>query len=199
MHRTVSVSSMLLLAALAALPALAQTEFKPRPGTPAPAPPTHPTSRAAAARERPSARVAIGESAPDFGLSKLDGKSLRLSWQRGNWVLLWFAPDRDSLPAVEHVAAALAPLGIRTFAICFDKAQAISRVVGKRELPYTPLPDPTGDIVALYGLLDPTTDEVRPGFVLVTPRGVVRLALLGQELPSDDASRLVQFAVQGTP
>lgn len=198
MHRTVSVSSMLLLVMLAAPSALAQTEFKPRPGTTPPPPVTHPTSRSAQGRVRPSVRVAVGERAPDFELSKLDGKSLRLSSLRGNWVMLWFVEDRDSLANVEPVAIALAALGVRTLAICFDKAQGIAHRVGKRELPYVPLADPTGDIVALYGLLDGTTDQVRPGFVLVNPRGDVRLALLGQELPSEDASRLVQYAVQGS-
>jgi hypothetical protein len=33
--------------------------------------------------------------------------------------------------------------------------------------------------------------------VLVTPRGDVRMALLGTDLPTSDASRLVQFAVTG--
>ena len=199
MHRTVSVSSMLLLAILAAPAALAQGEFKPPSGAPSPPPVSRPSSRGAQGRERPSMRVAIGERAPDFELTKLDGKILRLSAMRGNWVMLWFVEDRDSLPNVGPVATALESLGVRTLGICFAKAQAIARVVGKRDLPYVPLADPTGDIVALYGLLDGTTDQVRPGFVLVNPRGEVRLALLGQQLPSGDAERLVQFAVRGTP
>lgn len=198
MHRTVSVSSMLLLLALSARGALAQTEFKPRPGSPQPPPVSHPTGRAAAGRERPSVRVAIGDKAPDFELTRLDGTTLRLSSLRGNWVMVWFVEDRDSMPTVEPVARELAGVGVRTLAVCFDKAQAIAHVIGKGELSYVPLADPTGDIVALYGLLDSVTDQVRPGFVLVGPRGSVRLALLGQQLPSADASRLIQFAVEGS-
>jgi hypothetical protein len=38
---------------------------------------------------------------------------------------------------------------------------------------------------------------VKPGFVLVNPIGDVRMALLGHQLPSSDASRLVQLAVVG--
>jgi len=198
MHRTVSVSSMLLLLALSARASFAQSEFKPRQGATQPPVVSHATGRAAQGRERPSVRVAVGERAPDFELTKLDGTILRLSALRGSWVMLWFVEDRDSMPAVDSVARALAQLGVRTLAVCFDKAQAIAHTVGRAELPYVPLADPTGDIVALYGLLDSTTDEVRPGFVLVGPRGTVRLALLGQQLPSGDASRLVQYAVQGS-
>jgi len=196
MHRTVFVSSILLLSMLAAPSALAQSEFKGGSGTSPPGV-TRPNARAAAGRERPSTRVAVGERAPDFELTKMDGKPLRLSSLRGDWVMLWFAEDRDSLERVESVASANAEIGVRTVVVCFDKLQALSHYLGNRTLSYVPLADPTGEIVALYGLLDSGTDQVRPGFVLVGPRGNVRLALLGQELPPSDASRLVQVAVQG--
>ena len=197
MHRTVFVSSMLLLGALATSPALAQSEFKPRPGTPPPTPPTHATSRSAQGRERPSTRVAVGENAPDFGLTRIDGKTIRLSGLRGNWVMLWFVEDRDSLAGLDSLATSVAAMGVRTVAVCFEKAHVLVRHVGKRDLPYDLLADPTGDIVALYGLLDSTSDQARPGFVLVGPRGLVRLALLGQMLPSADVGRLVEYAVGG--
>jgi alkyl hydroperoxide reductase subunit AhpC len=59
------------------------------------------------------------------------------------------------------------------------------------------LADPTGEIVALYGLMNPLRDESAPGFVLINPIGDVRMALMGLELTNEDASRLVEFAVTG--
>jgi peroxiredoxin len=188
-----------LLLALAVAPAaLAQSDFKPRPGATAPQAPTiKPTHPATPSRSRVTTRVAVGESAPDFELRKLDGTPVRLSSLRGNWVMVYFVERRDSLASVEPVARALASIGVRTVAVIFDKVQAVAKVLGGRDPGYLPLADPTGEIVALYGLLDATRDQSQPGFVLVTPRGDVRLALLGHELPSEDASRLVHFAVTG--
>lgn len=188
----------LVVLALLLMPrvALPQTDFKPRPGTVNPPPPPQRTpSRSTADRGRVTERIAIGERAPDFGLDRLDGKTLRLSSLRGNWVVVFFVERRDSLPGVEPVAKALTAIGVRTLAVVHDKTHALGRYLQGRDVPYVPLADPTGDIVALYGLLDDTDGETRPGFVLVDPRGEVRLALLGQVLPPDDASRLVGVAV----
>jgi peroxiredoxin len=193
-----TIASLLLLPALA-LPCLAQGDFKPPPGpAPKPAPdPTPPPATGGPGRGRVSERVAIGERAPDFELFATDGRTVRLSRMRGEWIMLVFVERRDSLRSVEPMARALSSIGVRTVTVCFDKPQALARFLAGRDPGYLALADPTGDITALYGLLDPLRDEGQPGFVLVTPRGDVRLALLGVALPREDASRLVQFAVTG--
>lgn len=196
MQRKAIFTMWLLIACLTGT-ALAQSEFKPG-SVPAPQP-AHPQGSNTTGPGRVSARVAIGEGAPDFELTKLDGKPLRLSSLRGNWVMIWFVPNRDSFAVVEPLAEALAKLGVRTLAVCYDKAQALAQRLKGQELSYTPLADLTGDIVSLYGLLDGSSarEGVKPGFVLVNPAGEVRMALLGHQLPSEDASRLVELAVVG--
>lgn len=186
----------LLLALLMASPAAAQSDFKPRSGQPTP-PTRKPGQTATANRGRLTTRVAVGERAPDFEAIRTDGTPIRLSKLRGHWVMLYFVERRDSLATVEPVAKALDSIGVRTVALIYDKPQALAKILNGRDPGYLLLADPTGEIVALYGLMDPTRDESQPGFVLITPRGDVRLALLGHELPSDDASRLVIFAVTG--
>jgi peroxiredoxin len=197
MHRAF-VSSMWLVAACLAGAALAQTEFKPAPSTP-PAPTNRTPGGASQGPGRVTTRVAVGEKAPDFELTKIDGKPLRLSTLRGQWVMLWFVESRDSLLAVQPLAESLEKLHVRTLAVCYDKSQALAQRVRGHEVAYIPLADPTGDICSLYGLLDSNAsrESVRPGFVLVNPIGDVRMALLGHQLPSADASRLVQLAVVG--
>ena len=197
MHRAF-VSSMWLVVACLAGAALAQTEFKPNQGTPGP-PTNRAPGNAAPGPGRVSTRVAVGEKAPDFELTKIDGKPLRLSSLRGDWVMVWFVENRDSLTTVEPLAVALEKMHVRTLAVCYDKSQALAQRVRGHEIAYIPLADPTGDIVSLYGLLDSnsTRESVRPGFVLVNPIGDVRMALLGHQLPMGDASRLVQLAVVG--
>jgi peroxiredoxin Q/BCP len=198
MQRKAIISSMGLFVACLTGAALAQTEFKPSPGAPTPSA-SHLPGTSAPGPGRVSARVAMGESAPDFELTKIDGKPLRLSSLRGQWVMIWFVPNRDSFTVVEPLADSLGKMGVRTLAVCYDKVQALAQRLHGQHLSYTPLADPTGDIVSLYGLLDATSSRegVKPGFVLVNPIGDVRMALLGHQLPSEDASRLVQLAVVG--
>jgi peroxiredoxin len=198
MQRKAIISSMWLFVACLAGAALAQSEFKPNSTTPAPAART-PGSSNTSGPGRVSARVGIGESAPDFELLQLDGKPLRLSATRGRWVMVWFVQNRDSFALVEPLAESLAKLGVRTLAVCYDKTQALAQRLHGQKLSYTPLADPTGDIVSLYGLLDATSSRegVQPGFVLVNPIGDVRMALLGHQLSTSVASRLVELAVEG--
>jgi peroxiredoxin len=166
-----------------------------------PAPPVTvsrpPSQQTSSSRGRPSTRVAVGEKAPDFEADNIDGKSVQLSKLRGNWVMLVFVERRDSLLTLVSMAKALKSMNVTTVAVCWDKAQSLKNYLKGRDLGLMPLADPTGEIVALYGLLNSLRDESEPGFVLINPIGDVRLALLGLDLPSADASRLVEFAVTG--
>jgi peroxiredoxin len=196
MHRTAFVSSMALIVVCFADLTFAQGEFKSSQGNP-PKEPTHTEGSSTGGKSKVTTGVLIGASAPDFELLRLDGTPLRLSTQRGRWVMVWFVEHRDSLAAVEPVAKSLAASGVRTLAVCYDKSQTLARRLRGLELSYVPLADPTGEIVALYGLLDLERDTAKPGFVLVDPRGAVKIALLGHQLPGIDAARLVQMSVVG--
>jgi peroxiredoxin len=197
MSRSPFIPIAALLSLLVATGALAQTDLKPRPNaTPSPTV-TRPPGRAAAGRERVTTRIAVGERAPDFELDQSTGKPLRLSSLRGQWVLLFFVERRESLDVVQPIASALTSFGARTVAVCYDKSHVLARRLAGKEISYVALADPTGDIVSLYGLLDSGTDEARPGCVLLTPKGEVRIAVLGHALPGPELVDLVRYAVTG--
>jgi peroxiredoxin len=196
MRRSAHLAVVLALAFLL-LPraALAQTDTKqPTPPATVSRPPSQQTS---SSRGRPSTRVAVGEKAPDFVADNIEGKPIQLSKLRGNWVMLVFVERRDSLLTLVSMAKALKSMNVNTVAVCWDKAQSLKNYLRGRDIGLMPLADPTGEIVALYGLLNSLRDESEPGFVLINPIGDVRLALLGLDLPNADASRLVEFAVTG--
>ncbi len=197
MPRTAHVPLVLALAFLL-LPraGLAQSDPK-QPAAPAPTVGKAPSQQTSSSRGRLTMRVAVGEKAPDFELTTIEGKPVRLSKMRGDWVMLVFVERRDSLDTLEPMAKALRSIGVRTVAVCFDKSQSIRHHLAGRDLGLLPLADPTGEIVALYGLMNAVRDQSEPGFVLINPQGDVRLALLGLDLPNADASRLVEFAVTG--
>ncbi len=200
MARTAFVPAILasLLLLLWASTAQPQGEVKQRPVSTSPTL-SHPSPGfSGPGSRRVTTRVAVGERAPDFLADRIDGRAVKLSSLRGDWLMLMFVERRESLDVAAPVAAALQGLGVRTAAICWGKSQALARQFAGRTPAYLPLADPTGDVLSLYGLLaDDGTEAAQPGFVLIDPRGIVRLALLGQELPGDDASRLVQLAVRG--
>ena len=196
MRRSAHLTVVLALAFLL-LPCAAHAQPDPK----QPAPPVTvsrpPSQQTSSSRGRPSTRVAVGEKAPDFEADNIDGNSVQLSKLRGNWVMLVFVERRDSLLTLVSMAKALKSLNVNTVAVCWDKAQSLKNFLKGRDLGLLPLADPTGEIVALYGLLNSLRDESEPGFVLINPIGDVRLALLGLDLPNADASRLVEFAVTG--
>lgn len=187
----------MLLLALAS-PAIAQTDFKPSRGMPQPPSEMRPPASAMAGRPRVTAQVVIGETAPEFTLDTADGHPLKLSSLRAGWVALFFIDRREALPTTDAIANELKPLGVRVLAVSGEKGQTLARLARERPLSAcTALSDPTGDVAALYGLWDSGHDAVRPGFVLISPGGNVRMAVLGQALSASDATRLVQYALTG--
>ena len=196
MLRFANLLTVLALAFLFPRSGLAQSDLK-QPPAPTPTVGKPASQQTTSSRGRVTMRVAIGEKAPDFELDGPDGKPVRLSKLRGNWVALVFVERRDSLPDLQPMAKALKDINVRTVAVCYDKPQALANYLKGKHLDVQTLADATGEIVALYGLLNPLREECAPGFVLINPMGDVRMALLGYELPNSDASRLVEFAVTG--
>jgi peroxiredoxin len=196
MRRSAHLSVVLALAFLM-LPRAAHAQPDPKQAPPPTSVTRPPSQQSSSSRGRPSTRVAVGEKAPDFEADNIEGKTVQLSKLRGNWVMLVFVERRDSLVTLVPMAKALKSINVNTVAVCWDKAQSLKNFLKGRDLGLMPLADPTGEIVALYGLLNPLSDQSAPGFVLINPIGDVRLALLGLDLPNADASRLVEFAVTG--
>lgn len=147
-------------------------------------------------RTRVHANIARGDAAPGFELTRSDGTPMRLGALRGEWVMLWFVDRHEALDReLSPVAEALANADVRTVAVCYDKASALARRY-RTELPFTLLADPTGDVTALYGLLDESeATRVQPGFVLIDPMGRVRMAQAGDELSHDEAAQRILMAL----
>lgn len=113
-HTVFAIAAIWAAGAVACGKPAAAPEAQPAPAaapTPAPqaaapaAPPAEPVPAAASptaapAPAAPAAALAIGDAAPDFTLTDLDGKPFQLASQRGKVVVLeWFNPD---CPYVKH-------------------------------------------------------------------------------------------------
>jgi len=143
-------------------------------------------------------QVFIGERAPDFELDGSRGKPVKLSSMRGDWLLLVFADRKEDLLPMQQCWDDLRPLGVQVLGVCNEKARSLETFSAKNPLPYALLADVTGDIASLYGLFDRAHSNTRPGFVVLDRAGVVRMAVLGQQLPVGEITRLARFAVTGS-
>ncbi|HEY2956368.1 MAG TPA: peroxiredoxin family protein [Candidatus Eisenbacteria bacterium] len=142
-------------------------------------------------------QVYIGERAPEFTLDSSDGKVIRLSRFRGDWLVLVFADRKEKLGPLASVHDELKGLGVRVLAVCREKAHNLQTYATRNRLPFVLGADWTGEIASLYGLFDGERSMISPGFLLVDRDGIVRMALFGQNLPPDQIAALVRFAVTG--
>ena len=187
----------LVLAAVAAFApaALGQPDPKtPQPSTPRPGGGSSPAPQA---RVHIYGQVYIGERAPDFTLDASDGKIVRLSRFRGDWVVMVFADRKEKLAPLASIHDELRTLGVRLLAVCREKAHGLQTYATRNRLPFVLGGDWTGEIASLYGLFDGERAMISPGFLLVDREGIVRMALFGQNLPPEQIAALVRFAVVG--
>jgi len=99
---------------------------------------------------------AVGDAAPDFQLSDLDGRTLQLSDYRGKVVVLnfwatWCAPCVQEMPSLNRLVETLGPRGVAVLAVSVDDdEQALRQFVAKNQLKMAVLRDPNGKVSASY-------------------------------------------------
>ena len=145
-----------------------------------------------------SARVYPGDMAPDFELDGSQGKPVKLSTLRGDWVALVFTDRIDPIPSLKSIDMDLRRMGARILAVCREKSSRVNAEAQRTELPFLVLADVTGQVGALYGLRDYSVSETRPALLLLDRRGVVKLSVMGQDLSPQLILELTSETIKGT-
>ncbi len=145
------------------------------------------------------ARLEIGELVPDFELEDPNSVGHKLSSLRGGWVALVFAGGREAMTGLDTLSTLLEADGIRMAAIFVEKAQTLKRFPTSPKNRLLVLADPTHEVTAMFGLWDEITGSPLPGWVLITPEGIARVALLGQGLPNREAHALMRYLASTKP
>lgn len=186
----------LLVAAALLWPTLAVAQEGPKTAAPQRPPSAAPGTTTEASPSRSGVNVAgdafVGESAPDFELDGSAGRPVRLSKQRGDWVVLVFAERRDTLLDLAAIYGSLRRLGAQILGVCDEKAHTLVKGQARDPLPFAILADPTGEVSAMYGLYDRVHTTTLPGFFVIDRHGVVRLSVLGQSLPPEQILELAR-------
>ena len=185
------------LLAFSACPAAAQEQGRANPGSTAPAV-QHPSDAGIMTTRRPVGRVDKGDRAPDFELQSADGPRVRLSKLRGGWVAMCFCGHGEALADADSLARSMPDVHFAVVAVSGQRVQSLHKWANARGSHIVLLADPTNDVAALYGMIDPEHDIPRLGFVLVDPTGIVHTCVQGRRLPPAEASRIVQYAVTGS-
>ncbi len=141
--------------------------------------------------------VFIGSPAPQFKLDGSQGQVVGLDQLKGKWAVMVFSDDRAKLKPLGAIDGDLEKLGAHLYGITPDGAAALQTYAEREHLPFLLLSDLTGEISQLFGMYDLDNDAILPGIVLLDPKGVVRMTLLGQALHGDEVLQLVKHVVAG--
>lgn len=127
-----------------------------------------------------SEAVEIGQTAPDFELTTLDGKTVRLSEFRGKGVLInfwasWCKPCRDEMPAIQRVYERHRDKGLEVLAVNIAETEVtVDGFVRHLDLTFPILLDQNREVTQLYGI------GPIPSSIFVSPEGKVVRKVSGQ-------------------
>lgn len=121
-----------------------------------------------------SAKAAeVGKIAPDFEIKDLDGKLVKLSSLRGQYVLIdfwasWCGPCRKEIPNLKKVYEEFKDKGLKLVGVSIDEDEAKWRkAVTEEKLDYLQLHDSEKQTMKLYNY------SGIPFIVLISPEGVI--------------------------
>ena len=127
-----------------------------------------------------SEAVEIGQTAPDFELTTLDGKTVRLSEFRGKGVLInfwasWCKPCRDEMPAIQRVYERHRDKGLEVLGVNIaETGVTVDGFVRHLDLTFPILLDQNREVTQMYGI------GPIPSSIFVSPEGKVVRKVSGQ-------------------
>jgi peroxiredoxin len=186
----------IILAAALMLPATAWAQKE---SSNPPVRPNEPNDAVPAPRRVPAivGQIYIGDPAPNFVLENANGKEVELAKLHGDWIVLIFSDQGQRLREYRGIDDDMRKLGARIVGVCREKGYRMKSIAQRDSLPFTILGDVTGQIAALYGLYDRLRSEIEPGFVVIDRYGVVRTAVLGQLMPSEEVAQITRICITG--
>ena len=103
-------------------------------------------------------KLETGDKAPDFTLPNQDGKKVKLSDLKGQWVLLYFYP-KDNTPGCTKEACSMRDSmpqfdseGLKVLGISIDSVESHKKFSQKHNLSFDLLSDKEKKVVKTYGV-----------------------------------------------
>ncbi|MCL4458737.1 MAG: TlpA family protein disulfide reductase [Chloroflexi bacterium] len=139
----------------------------------------------------------VGQAAPDFALSSLDGKLVRLSDFKGQLVLLnvwatWCPPCRAETPDLEAFFSEYRDKGVVVLAVNLREDRSkVASFVAERHLTFPVLLDTTGKVGDVYRV------EAIPTSFFIDRDGVIRGVKTGAMSQSEMVGRFSKLLGEG--
>ena len=128
--------------------------------------------------------------APDFTLKDVQGKTFRLSAQRGKPVLIFFGTTwcpgcRAEIPKYKEVHKTYSPRGMEVIYInIMEPAKKVMRFAQSHSLPYRTLLDEDGSVGMAYGVMGvPAMTLINQDGELISSDTMTILEILGKIFP----------------
>ena len=141
----------------------------------------------------------VGESAPDFTLTGLDGKRVALSDYKGKIVVMSFMTSwcpfcNAAVPYLEHLHQKYESRGVETFIVDVHEDKApISEFVRKHQLTCPVALDTDGKVTARYAPPPTIAPDLKreetmiASFLIVDPQGKIQFLSLNEDTAKFDA------------
>lgn len=118
-------------------------------------------------------KISVGQEAPDFVLSDMEGNKHKLSDYKGKGVFLnfwgtWCKPCEREMPYMDNQYKVFKEQGVEILAVNVGEPEfLINKFIQKHDLSFPILKDPKKDIMGVYGIYH------LPATILITPDGEV--------------------------
>jgi peroxiredoxin Q/BCP len=146
---------------------------------------------------RDHSELGIGVGAPDFTMAGSLGQPIHLADLRGQWVVMVFTQNRNTLVPLNEIEGDLRKAGVSLYGVCRDAAPKLMAFAEREQLSFVLLSDRTCVVSQAYRRYDVDYDLIRPGIVLLDPKGLVRLTLAGRSIRPNEVLQRVLHAVTG--
>ncbi|MBS4194541.1 thiol-disulfide oxidoreductase ResA [Lederbergia citri] len=129
-------------------------------------------------------KIAVGDHAPDFVLTDMDGNKHRLSDYKGQGVFLnfwatWCKPCEREMPYMDNQYQAFKVQGVEILAVNVGQPEfSIKKFVQQHDLSFPILKDSNKDVMAAYNIYN------LPATILIDPEGKI-IEIIEGELPEE--------------
>jgi len=124
--------------------------------------------------------VAPGDQAPEFALKNQNGQIVRLSEQRGKFVLIYFYPKDDTPGCTKEACnfrdeySEIKKLNTVVYGISRQDEKSHQKFIAKHKLPFDLLVDADGEVAKAYGVgTMPIVGFIKRQSILIGPDGKV--------------------------
>jgi len=127
-----------------------------------------------------AAEVSVGNPAPLFSLTAMDGKGFELASRKGQWTVLYFYPKAETPGCTKQACAfrdnikKIRNLGAEVFGVSINSVKEQADFAKNHNLNFILLADEKGKVTELYGTKMPLLNFSKRWTFIIDPNLIIR-------------------------